>query len=338
MLRLILNRFGQTALVVMIVSVIVFGLIRMTPGDPVDIFLGEQSVTAEQREGYRRDLGLDRPLVVQYFDFAWNALSGDLGRSILQKTSVATLTWNAFLATFELTVAGLVVGVLIGVPTALVAAMNHGRLADRLSSSIALFGISVPTFWLGIMMILLLSLGLGLFPTGGRIDAGLAPTRITGLMTVDALITGNIPALLSALRYLALPAISIGVALSAAIMQVLRGSLIAVKEEEFIYALRSRGLGRGAIYRHMLRNAAPPTVIIMGVKLGGLLGGAIVTESVFSWPGLGLLVVEAIRARDYPLVQGAVLFMAVVFVLVSLLTDIIHLIMDPRIRQGGEAK
>ena len=338
MLRLILNRLGQTVVVVIIVSVIVFSLIRLTPGDPVDIFIGEQNITAEQREAYRHDLGLDRPIVVQYFDFAWHAATGDLGQSILQRTSVASLTWTAFLATFELTVAGLLIGVLIGVPTALLAALNHGKLADRLSSSVALLGISVPTFWLGIMLILLLSLQLGLFPTGGRIGAGLAPARITGLVIVDSLLTANVSALSSALRYIALPALTIGVALSASVMQVLRGSLIAVKEEEFVSALRSRGLGRVAVYRHMLRNAAPPTVIIMGVKFGGLLGGAIVTESVFSWPGLGLLIVDAIRARDYPLVQGAVLFMAVVFVTVSLLTDIVHLFLDPRIRHGGEAK
>lgn len=334
MLRLIANRLGQTVIVVILVSVIVFGLIRLTPGDPVDIFIGEQNVTAEQREAYRHDFGLDRPLVVQYLDFAWRAARGDLGQSIVQRASVASLTWSAFLATFELTLVGLLIGILIGVPAALVAAMNHGKLADRLSSSAALFGISVPTFWLGIMLILLLSLQVSLFPTGGRIGAGLAPPRITGLMIPDAIMTGDLEALGSALRHIALPAFTIGVALSASIMQVLRGSLIAVKEEEFVSALRSRGLRARAVYRHMLRNAAPPTVIIMGVKFGGLLGGAIVTESVFSWPGLGFLIVEAIRARDYPLVQGAVLFMAVVFVLVSLTTDIVHLMLDPRIRHG----
>lgn len=334
MLTLVIQRLGQTILVLFIVSVIVFGLIRMTPGDPVDIFLGEQNVSQEQREAYRHDLGLDRPIIVQYLSFLGGAVQGDLGRSIIERKSVAEMTWSAFLASFEMTFVGLVLSLIIGVPAALLAALNHGKLLDRLSSSVALFGISIPTFWLSIMLILVLSVTLGVFPTGGRIDASFAPTRITGLMLVDSILTANYQALRSALSYIALPAISIGTALAASVMQVMRGSLVSVKEEDFVQALRSRGLGKSAVYRHMLRNAAPPTVIIMGVKFGSLLGGAIVTEYVFSWPGLGRLIVEAIRARDYPVVQGGVLVMAVAFVVVSLLTDIFHLMLDPRIRQG----
>lgn len=336
MLKLVLNRLSQTVVVLMIVSAIVFGLIRLTPGDPVDIFLGEQSVTEEQREAYRRDLGLDQPLFVQYLDFVGRAAVGDLGNSIFEQVSVSTLSFRAFLATLELAVVGLLISVLLGVPAALVAALNHGRFIDRFLSSSALLGFSVPTFWLGIMLILILSVNLGIFPTGGRIGANVDLKTITGLVILDSVITGNVRSLGSALSHIALPALTIGVALAASVMQVLRGSLIAVREEEFVYALRSRGLRSGAIYRHMLRNAAPPTIIIMGVKFGSLLGGAIVTEAVYSWPGLGRLIIEAIRARDYPLVQGSVLVMAAVFVLVSLITDIIHILLDPRIRYGKE--
>lgn len=335
MIRIIATRIAETALVLVVVSVMVFLLVRLAPGDPVDIFLGEQEVSAEQREALIRSYGLDRPLAMQYLRFAGNALTGDLGQSIVQRTDVAGLIWPALMATVELTVAGLLISVIVGVPAALLAAMMRGRWADQLSSGFALFAFSMPTFWLGVMLVLLFSVWLGWLPTGGRIDRSVGLVPITGLYSLDAVLSGNLPALHSALRYLTLPAIAIAAALTAALMQVLRGSLISVSQEDFINALRARGLGKRQIWGHMLRNAAPPTVIIMGVKFGGLLGGAIVTESVFSWPGLGLLIVEAIRARDYPLVQGGVLTMAAAFVVVSLIVDIIHLMLDPRIRQGG---
>ncbi|GAA4532252.1 ABC transporter permease [Chelativorans composti] len=338
MLKLILYRFGQAVVVLLFVSAIVFFLIRLTPGDPVDIFLGEQNVSPEQRQAYRRALGLDQSIFVQYLNFLWNAVQGDLGQSIYERASVSSLVFNAFLATAELAVVGVLIAVAMGVPAALVAAMNHNRLSDRFLSAGALLGFSIPTFWLGIILILGLSVHLGLFPTGGRIGGDVALQKITGFVILDSILTGNLRALGSGLLHIALPALTIAVALAASVMQVLRGSLIAVKEEEFIYALRSRGLTQDVIYRHMLRNAAPPTVIILGVKLGGLLGGAIITESVFSWPGLGRLIIDAIRARDYPLVQGGVLLMAMAFVIVSLITDIIHILLDPRIRDGREGK
>lgn len=338
MLKLIVYRLGQTVAVLLLVSAIVFTLIRLTPGDPVDIFLGEQNVTQEQREAYRHDLGLDRPLIVQYMSFVGRAAIGDLGQSIFEREGVGSLTFRAFLATLELAVVGLLISVLIGVPAALIAAINHGRLIDRFLSSSALLGFSIPTFWLGIMLILVFSVNLGIFPTGGRVGGSFGLHPVTGLFVLDAILTGNGRALGSVLQHIALPALTIGVALAASLMQVLRGSLISVREEDFVYALRSRGLRSNAIYRHMLRNAAPPTVIIMGVKFGSLLGGAIVTEAVFSWPGLGNLIIEAIRARDYPLVQGGVLVMATAFVLVSLVTDIIHILLDPRIRYEEDSK
>ena len=335
MLYLILRRLIQTGFVLMIVSVIVFALVRMAPGDPVDIFLGEQTVSAEQRADYRRELGLDQPIVVQYLVFVKNALRGDLGQSIYRRTDVTTLVIPAFLATFELVMVSLIIAVVLGVPLAFIAATNHGRFIDRFSSTGALFGYSMPTFWLGIMLILIFSVLLGWLPTGGRLSYILTVERITGLVLVDSLLTGNFAGFWTGLRHITLPAMTIGLSLAATLMQVLRGSLITAKNEDFVDALRSRGLSRSSINSHLLRNAAPPTVIIMGLRIGGLLGGAIVTESVFSWPGLGLLIIEAIRARDYPLIQAGVLMMAAAFVIVSLIADIIHIMLDPRIRQSG---
>lgn len=337
MAYLILNRLMQTGFVLLIVSIIVFALVRMAPGDPVNIFLGEQVVSAEQRADYRRELGLDQPLVVQYLVFLKGAVSGDLGKSIYKKTDVTALVIPAFLATFELTMVSLLLAVVLGIPLAFVAGINHGRFIDRFSSTGALFGYSMPTFWLGIMLILIFSVLLGWLPTGGRVSYTTTLDKITGLVLVDSLLTGNLAAFRSGLRHITLPALTIGISLAATLMQVLRGSLITAKHEDFVDALRSRGLRQSNIYSHLLRNAAPPTVIIMGLRIGGLLGGAIVTESVFSWPGLGLLIIEAIRARDYPLIQAGVLMMAVAFVIVSLIADIIHIMLDPRIRQSGSS-
>lgn len=335
MFSLILRRLIQTGFVLMIVSVIVFALVRMAPGDPVNIFLGEQQVSAEQRAEYRHALGLDQPIVVQYLVFVKNALVGDLGQSIYKKTDVTALIWPAFLATFELTMVSLLIAVILGVPLAFLAATNHGRFIDRFSSVGALFGYSMPTFWLGIMLILIFSVLLGWLPTGGQVSYTTTLHRVTGIVLLDSLLTGNLTTFWIALRHIALPSLTIGISLAATLMQVLRGSLITAKNEDFVDALRSRGLSKSRINAHLLRNAAPPTVIIMGLRIGGLLGGAIVTESVFSWPGLGLLIIDAIRARDYPLIQAGVLMMAATFVIVSLIADIIHIFLDPRIRQSG---
>ncbi|MCL4186917.1 MAG: ABC transporter permease [Rhodobacteraceae bacterium] len=334
MLQTLLDRLLQTVVVLLFVSVIVFLLVRLIPGDPVDIFLGEATVSDEQRAMLRSEHGLDRPIIVQYGAFLAKAVQGDLGRSITQRVPVAELLGPAFLATIELVIAGTLLSVVVGVPIALLAAMRHGRTADQVTSALALFGYSMPTFWLGIMMILVLSVHLGWFPTGGRIAMSAGLERHTGLFVVDAIITGNMRALGSALQHLVLPSIALAAVSTASLMQVLRGSLISISQEEFVSALRARGLGRPTLWRHMLRNAAPPTVIIMGVRFGSLIGGGIVLETVFSWPGLGLLIIDAIRARDYPVVQGGVLVMAASFVIVSLVVDVIHILLDPRIRQG----
>ena len=332
MLNAVASKIVQTVIVLFLVAVVVFLIVRLTPGDPVDIFIGESNVSDEQRAVLMQQYGLDQPIYVQFVNFLGNALQGDLGRSITQRMPVMNLIGPAFLATLELSVAGLLLSIIVGVPLAFAAAIHRGKLVDSIASAFTLFCYSMPTFWLGIMLILLLSVHLGWFPTGGRIAPRLGLESVTGLYVVDAIITGNMPALRSALHQLALPAIALAAAITASLTQVLRGSLIQIGQEEFIGALRSRGLSKMSIWRHMLRNAAPPTVIVMGVRFGGILGGAVVLESVFSWPGLGMLIVDAIRARDYPLVQGGVLVMAVAFVLTSFIVDILHVLMDPRIR------
>lgn len=335
MLAFILRRLWQTVLVLFGVSIIVFSLIHITPGDAVDVMFSGENVSAEQREAYRAQLGLDQPLVQQYFSYMFGALQGDLGTSIRRGTSVSGIIASTVPATVELTLAALVVAIVIALPVAVVSALRQGSVWDRGGSVVALFGISMPSFWLGIMLILIFSVGLQWLPSSGRVTAGTGLSQITGFLLVDALLQGNWEAFRSGLIHIALPAITLGTAITATLSRVLRSGLLEVKGQDYVDALRARGLQFSTVLRHMLRNALPATVIVMGVRIGSLLGGAIIVEVVFGWPGLGRLVVDAIQNRDFPLVQGAVLVLAVLFVLVNLLTDIIQAWLDPRVKLTG---
>jgi ABC-type dipeptide/oligopeptide/nickel transport system permease component len=333
-LNLVLRRAGHTLLVLVGVSVIVFSLIHLTPGDPVDVIFAGENVSAEQKQEYREQLGLDRSLPAQYLDFATDAARGDLGVSIRRGVPVSTLIGDTLPATLELTAAALLVALVIAVPVALVSALRQGSAWDRGGSVGALFGISMPSFWLGIMLILVFAVNVNVFPPDGRLDLGVGVNRITGVVVVDALLTANWEALRSALVHLVLPAVTLGTAITATIARVLRSGLLEVKNQDYIEALRARGLASTRVIRHMLRNALPPTVTVLGVRIGVLLGGAIVVEMVFSWPGLGRLIVDSVRARDYPVVQGAVLTMAIVFALVNFVSDLVHGWLDPRVKLG----
>lgn len=335
MLAFIVRRLWQTVLVLFGVSIIVFSLIHITPGDAVDVMFAGENVSVEQRELFREQLGLDQPLVQQYFNYMLGAVQGDLGTSIRRGTPVAGIIGSTIPATVELTLAALVVAIVIAIPIAVVSALRQGSPWDRGGSILALFGISMPSFWLGIMLILIFSVGLQWFPASGRLQSGSGLSQITGFLLVDAVLQGNWAAARSGLVHIALPAITLGTAITATLSRVLRSGLLEVKGQDYVDALRARGLRFWTVLRHMLRNALPATVIVMGVRIGSLLGGAIVVEVVFGWPGLGRLIVDAIQNRDFPLVQGAVLVLAVLFVLVNLLTDILQAWLDPRIKLTG---
>lgn len=332
MLRLLLGRIWQTLIVVLIVSVIVFVLMRLVPGDPIQIMFGEESLGEAQKAAIRAEHGLDKPLIVQFFAFLFGLFTGDLGTSLYFKAPVTELVTPAVLATIELTVSATIFAIIVGTPIAIVSALNQGKAIDKTGSAIALFGISMPSFWLGIILILIFSVTFGIFPTGGQ--TGVPVPHVTGFVLVDSIIAGNAEAVRSTLIHLALPSITLGTAVTATLVRVLRSGLIEVKQDDFVEALKARGVAKGPILRHMLRNALPPTIIMMGIRIGGLLGGAIVIEVIFSWPGIGRLIVDAITTRDYPLVQGGVIVMAVLFVAINLIVDIIHGAMDPRIRHS----
>lgn len=307
------KRLLQIVPVLLGVTVIVFLLLHLTPGDPAELMLGPEATPQTVRE-LRKDLGLDRPLTVQYGLWISRVARGDLGRSFTMKAPVTPLVWERFKATLLLTVAGLSFSTLVGVLAGILAARRPNSLLDRLVTAISLFGVSMPVFWLGIMAILYFSLRLGWFPVSGM----------------------NSPeggGLWDTLHHLVLPAIGMGTVSLGTVARFTRSSLLEVHAQDFIRTAHAKGVGpERVLLRHTLRNAWIPVVTIVGLQLGYLLGGAVLTEKVFSWPGLGLLMLDAILQRDFPLVQGGVLFIALVFVLVNLAVDVLYAFLDPRIR------
>jgi peptide/nickel transport system permease protein len=302
-----LSRLLDTLLVLLGVVSLVFLLAAVVPGDPVDVMLGEQSSAAD-REALRAAMGLDRPLAVRWADYLGGLLHADLGQSLLRERPVSTLIAERLPATLSLALAAFAVVLLIALPLGLLAALHPGRWPDRLAGLFALLGQVIPNFWLGPLLVLGFSVGLGWLPVSGRED-GVAS--------------------------LVLPALTLGTSMAALSMRMLRASLLEVLEQDWMRTARAKGLSaRQALWRHALPNALLPVVTLLGLQLGGLLGGAVVTEVVFAWPGIGSLLIEAIHQRDYPLIQGVVLVIAVSYVLLNALTDGLVRAVDPRAGQG----
>ena len=307
MLRFLIIRLSSAALVVVGVATLVFLFLHLTPGDPVEALLGEHARPAD-REALRAALGLDRPLFEQLVGYFANLAQLDLGRSLYSQRPVAGLLWERLPATAELALAALGVALLVALPLGILAAARRGSGWDRGAMAFSLLGASIPNFWLGPLLILAFSLGLGWFPVSGREGAG----------------------------SLVLPAVTLGTALAAILARMVRSALAETLHEEYVRTARAKGLSESAVVvRHALRNAALPVITVLGLQLGALLGGAVVTETVFAWPGLGQLLVEAIQRRDYPVVQGTVLLISVLYVAVNALTDIAYAWADPRVRLGG---
>jgi peptide/nickel transport system permease protein len=291
-----------------------------------------QHATQQEIDDISAKYGLDQPLYVQYFIWLGDVLHGDFGRSILSHEQVTTEIASRFPNTVELAIAAMIFAILIGVVAGIISATKQYSVADYSVMGIALFGISMPVFWLGIMLMMIFGVFLGWLPIGGRIDLLLPFHRITGFMVVDSIITVNGAALISVLRHLILPAIALGTIPMAIIARTTRSSMLEILRQDFIRTERAKGLSeRKVIYKHAIRNAMVPVVTVIGLNFGLLLSGAILTETVFSWPGVGRLVVDAVYARDYPLVIGCILVFALVFVIVNLITDLLYTYIDPRI-------
>jgi peptide/nickel transport system permease protein len=327
----IIKRLLQIIPVVLGVTLIAFLLIHLTPGDPVRTMLG-QHATQQEIDETRAKFGLDQPLYIQYFIWLGDVLKGDMGRSILSHEQVTIEIASRFPNTIELAIAAMIFAILIGIIAGIISASKQYSVIDYSVMGVALFGISMPVFWLGIMLMMIFGVFLGWLPIGGRIDLLIPFQRITGFMVIDSIITGNGAALISVLRHLILPAIALGTIPTAIIARTTRSSMLEILRQDFIRTERAKGLSeRKVIYKHALRNAMVPVVTVIGLNFGLLLSGAILTETVFSWPGVGRLVVDSVFDRDYPLVIGCILVFAFVFVIVNLITDILYTYIDPRI-------
>ena len=301
------------------VSVVIFVLIRLTPGDPARIMAGER---ADQQtvEEIREKWGLNKPLPEQYFIWLKEALQGNLGRSITTREFVVSEILERFPNTLELTLTAMIIAIVVGVIAGVISATKQYSIFDYGSMVGALFGISMPVFWLGLMLMFVFGLLLDWFPIAGRLNVNITLKRITHFYVIDSLLAGNWPALKDVLAHLVLPSIALATIPMAMIARMTRSSMLEVIRQDHIRTQRAKGLPeRTVVYKHALKNALIPIVTVIGLNFGLLLQGAILTETVFSWPGLGRYAVQAVYARDYPAIQGSVLFIAGTFVIVNLI-------------------
>ena len=332
-LGFIVERLLQLIPVLIGISLVVFLMMALTPGDPVEIMLGDQLATAEQKESLRRDMGLDLPAAERFVRFVKNALGGDFGRSFFHRRPVAEVIAERLPATIELTIVAMLIALAVAIPLGVLAAVRRGSLIDKAATVISLIGVSMPGFWLGIMLILLFAVHLGWMPVSGRIDYAFEVPRITGMILFDSLVQGRYAAFLNALHHILMPAVTLGLAMAALLMRVTRTSMIEVLQQDYIVFAEAKGLSRARVLvRHALKNALIPTVTVAALETGYLLGGNTIVEMVFGWPGLARVIVEGIYSRDFPLVQAGVLVIAVIYVTVNFAADVLYTLLNPRVK------
>lgn len=285
---------------------LVFVLIHLIPGDPVEVMLGETASSAD-KEALRRSLGFDRPLATQYRAFLTDLATGDLGRSLYEPASVAEIIGARLPATLELAMGAMVAALLISFPLAILAALRPGGWLDRVALLFSLFGLSLPNFWLGPLLMIVFSIQLGWTPVSGR----------------------------GGLSHLLLPAATLGLGMAAILVRILRANLLQVIHQDYVQTARAKGLSEREVWlKHVMRNALLSVITILSLQFGGLLAGSLITETIFSWPGIGRLTIQAIQTRDYPLVQGCVLVIATAYVLINFATDLLYKLVDPRVSYG----
>jgi peptide/nickel transport system permease protein len=314
------------------VSIIVFFMVRAIPGDPAQIMLGQQA-SQEQVHQLREKMGLDKPIFVQYGLFLKDAVRGDLGDSTVTGRPVTTELLVRFPATLELTAFAMLIAILVGVPVGVISAVRQYSVLDKTTSVLALTGISMPIFWLAMVLVVIFGVNLELLPFPGRLDPTTAITSITGLVLVDSLLTLNFAGFWDGLLHLIMPALALATIPMAVIMRMTRSSMLEVMNEDYVRTARAKGVVPWrVVFKHALRNAMLPTITVIGLQVGLLMGGAIITETIFSWPGIGLYTYTSISSRDYASIQGVVLYAALLFVLINLIVDILYAILDPRVR------
>ncbi len=327
----VLRRLIQLPIILLVVSTFIFFSLRLAPGDPV-VLATENVRDPAEIDRIRHAWGLDQPLLVQYARYVVGVVQGDFGRSFFGNRAVSEVVRERFPATLELTLCAMLVGCLLGVTLGVASAVWRNSPADLLSRALALFGISTPSFWMGLMLISVFSVQLAWLPVQGRFDARAPFEPITGLYVLDALLHGDLGLLVKVLSYLALPATVLGVFIAGVIARITRASVLDELDQPYVVVARAKGLRETAVVvGHGLRNALLPIVTLAGLQFGNLLGGAAITETVFAWPGLGRMLAEAIFVKDYPQVQASVLLIASMYVVVNTAVDLAYGAIDPRI-------
>ncbi|RTF01831.1 dipeptide ABC transporter permease DppB [Serratia marcescens] len=336
MLQFILRRLGLVIPTFIGITLLTFAFVHMIPGDPVTIMAGERGISAERHAQLMAERGLEKPLYQQYFSYVSNVLHGDLGTSLKSRISVWSEFVPRFQATLELGFCAMLFAVLVGIPVGVLAAVKRGSVFDHTAVGISLTGYSMPIFWWGMMLIMLVSVQLNLTPVSGRISDTVFlddSHPLTGFMLIDTLIWGEPGDFVDAVMHMILPAIVLGTIPLAVIVRMTRSSMLEVLGEDYIRTARAKGVSRmRVIVVHALRNALLPVVTVIGLQVGTMLAGAILTETIFSWPGLGRWLIDALQRRDYPVVQGGVLLVACMIILVNLLVDVLYGVVNPRIR------
>ncbi|WP_170574300.1 ABC transporter permease subunit [Ruegeria atlantica] len=330
----LLTRLGMFIPTFLGVTLISFMFIRVLPGDPIIVMAGERGMTEERYQEMVEKLGFDKPVLKQYWDYLTGVLQGDLGESFVTKKPVWDEFFSLFPATLELSICAMIFAVALGLPAGVIAAVNRGKFFDRALMSSALVGYSMPIFWWALLLIIVFSGNLGWTPVSGRIDLLYYFPSVTGFMLIDSLLSGQEGAFGSAVRHLILPTIVLGTIPLAVIARQTRSAMLEVLGEDYIRTARAKGLAPARINGlHALRNALIPVITVIGLSVGTLLAGAILTETIFSWPGIGKWMVDSIFRRDYPVVQGGLLMIAVIVMLVNLLVDVLYGIINPKIRR-----
>ncbi|AKH87713.1 dipeptide ABC transporter permease DppB [Edwardsiella tarda] len=336
MLQFILRRLGLVIPTFIGITLLTFAFVHMIPGDPVMIMAGERGISAERHAQIMAEMGLDKPLYQQYFTYVSDVLHGDLGQSLKSRTPVWQEFVPRFQATLELGFCAMLFAILLGIPIGVLAAVRRGSVFDHTAVGVSLTGYSMPIFWWGMMLIMLVSVQLDLTPVSGRISDTVFlddSHPLTGFMLIDTLLWGEPGDFKDAVMHLILPSIVLGTIPLAVIVRMTRSAMLEVLSEDYIRTARAKGLSRmRVIVVHALRNALLPVVTVIGLQVGTLLAGAILTETIFSWPGLGRWLIDGLQRRDYPVVQGGVLLVASMIILVNLLVDVLYGIVNPRIR------
>ena len=336
MIRFLAKRILLTIPTFIALIFLVFIAIRLVPGDPVEVRVGEHGISPERLALLRHELGLDQPVWRQFLDYLWQLAHGDFGRSLSTSNSVLGEFFTLFPATLELAMAGMFLAILLGIPMGVVAAVKRGSVFDQGLMGLSVAGYSMPIFWWGLLLIMLVAERWGLAPVSGRLDfVRFDYDTPTGFMLIDSLLSGEDGAFVDALRHLMLPAIVLGTIPLAVIARMTRSSMLEVLSEDYVRTARAKGLSPFRVVGlHALRNALIPVVTVIGLMIGTLLAGAVLTETIFSWPGVGKWLIDAISRRDYPALEGGIILISALVILVNLVVDLVYGVINPRILHG----